>query len=136
MNGASARRTDGFSLAIAGVLAAVLVAAAPGCGPDTSYNGQLGGGFSRLTVENQTPWNCEVTVQRSDTGCGAAPAGLRAQIRPGEQFRWDLCEGSYHLRATKLDVPVESFTKSYIAKPGKELVWPLIDVGGSKPGSK
>jgi len=135
MNGASAKRTDGRTVGVAAVLAALLAAGVAGCKPDTTYTGQLAPGFSRLTVANQTPWRCEVTVQRADVRCGLAPAGLRAEIRPGEDFRWDLGQGSYELKATKLDLPVESFTKCWQAQSGKELVWPLIDVGSAKPRS-
>ena len=131
MNGASAKRTDGLSVGVAAGLAALLAAGLAGCQPETTYTGQLAPGFSRLTVLNQTPWRCHVTVQRADAGCGLAPAGLWAEVRPGEEFRWDLCRGSYRLKATKLDLPTESYTKSYEAKDGKELVWPLIDVAGA-----
>ncbi|MHC4717036.1 MAG: hypothetical protein ACYS5V_08715 [Planctomycetota bacterium] len=114
------------------MLAAGVVLGLSGCDPSTTYNGQLAPGFSRLTVDNRTSWRCEVTVQRADAGCGLAPALLRAAINPGEEFRWDLCEGSYRLRATKLDTPVESFTKCYDARPGKHLVWPLVELGDKK----
>lgn len=135
MNGASARRTEGLTALAGRALAVTLAVGLGGCGTPTTYDGTLASGFSRVTVDNRTSWRCEVDIHRTDVRLGMAPAGLKAVLDPGQAFRWDLGEGSYLLKATKLDGPVESYTKTWESKAGKELVWPLIELGDKSRAS-
>ncbi len=136
MNGASAKGIEGLAALAKRALAVALILGLPGCGTTpTTYDGLLPSGFSRVTVDNRTSWRCEVDIHRTDVRLGMAPAGLKAILQPGQAFRWDLGEGSYLLKATKLDGPVESYTKTWESKAGKELVWPLIELGDKSRAS-
>jgi hypothetical protein len=105
-------------------------AAAAGCVPGQKFPGTLAPGYSRLSVMNKTPWNCEVAIEPAQAGLTPTPTDLRARIGPDKEYTWDLIPGRYKLSATKLDPPVTGFTEMYDADAGKDRQWPLLDVLG------
>ena len=135
MNGAWGRKRKknngrGYRAALAGCLLAALLA---GCEPPAVYDGTLARGQSRLTVVNQTPWQCGVSIERTDKAAGPRPTRLIATLGPEEQYIWDLAPGDYRLTATKLLPPLKGFTRHYSFRPDTYRIWPLVDLAGPGP---
>jgi len=114
------------------VLACCLAAALQaGCRHPAIYDGRLAPGYTRVTVTNETNWQCGVTIERIDKAAGTSPATITGTLGPHERYAWDLKAGEYDLTATRLTPPVKGFVRRYNFKPNSHFVWPMLDL--SKP---
>ena len=127
MNGSSARPGSLWAAIGHVVMAGCLAALLAGCAKSRMYDGKLAPGMSRLTVENRTPWSCEVTVTPEGSG-GDRFTDVRAFLDPRDRYDWDLVPGRYQLRARKAVPPVKGFSQPYEARPNVDAVWPLLDL--------